>query len=80
MARYGKREIRFDPVMSSTKRPFEPPSPVSPTETATYISDILANLRKIASGQGQNVLVHLLDLARFEARSLTRDSLPGDQG
>jgi hypothetical protein len=51
-----------------------PASPVmagmSPVETARYTAELLASLRKIAVRQGQGMLAHLLELARYEAQSL----------
>ncbi len=54
-----------------------PPKAISAPESARYTSDMLESLRKIASGQGHELLAHLLDLARVEAKSLagtTKDS------
>ena len=44
---------------------------MTPAETARYTCELLESLRKIAARQGQGVLAHLLELARFEAQSLT---------
>jgi hypothetical protein len=56
---------------------FKPPEPVealiSPLESARYTSDLLENLRKMASGQSHVVLAHLLELAQMEARIIARD-------
>jgi hypothetical protein len=49
-----------------------PVGPISPQESASYTSDLLGNLSKMASAQGQDLLVHLLELARFEAQSLAK--------
>jgi len=48
----------------------EPPSPVQPAESARYTRDMLESLRKIAAGQQQTLLAHLLGLAAVEARFL----------
>lgn len=47
--------------------------PISSPESASYTSDLLEVLRKMASGQGHRLLAHLLELARVEAKSLVRD-------
>ena len=47
-------------------------SPISPAESARYTADMLESLRKVAAGQGQGVLAHLLELAQAEARMLVR--------
>ncbi len=47
-----------------------PLSPLTPAETAQYTRDLLESLRKIALGQGQGVLAHLLSLAAMEAKHL----------
>jgi hypothetical protein len=49
---------------------------MTPAETARYTCELLDSLRKIAARQGQGVLAHLLELARFEAQSLAA-SPPG---
>ena len=67
-AAYGKREICCDPVMATPL-----PKDISPPETARYTSDMLESLRKMAAEQGQNILAHLLELARAEAKLLIRD-------
>ena len=46
--------------------------PISPADSARYTADMLEVLRKIAAGQGQGVLAHLLELAQAEARMLIR--------
>ena len=43
---------------------------MTPAETARYTCELLDSLRKIAARQGQGMLAHLLELARFEAQSL----------
>jgi hypothetical protein len=43
---------------------------MSPAETARYTGELLESLRKIAVRQGQGVLAHLLELARYEAQTL----------
>ena len=43
---------------------------MTPVETARYTCELLESLRKIAARQGQGMLAHLLELARFEAQSL----------
>jgi hypothetical protein len=48
------------------------PRPISPPESAQYTSDQLESLARIATGQGQDLLAHLLELARVEAKSLAR--------
>ena len=47
-----------------------PPAPLTPAETALYTRDLLESLRKIALGQGQGLLAHLLGLAAMEAKAL----------
>ena len=49
-------------------------APPSGAESARYTLDMLENLRKIATRQGQDVLAHLLELAQAEARMLVRDA------
>ena len=49
-------------------------APPSAAESARYTLDMLENLRKIATRQGQDVLAHLLELAQAEARILIRDA------
>ena len=49
-----------------------PGSRISPAESARYTADMLESLRKLALGQGQPVLAHLLELAQAEARMLVR--------
>ena len=51
---------------------------LSPVETARYTGELLESLRKIAARQGQEMLAHLLELARYEAQSLANPpSRPG---
>jgi hypothetical protein len=56
---------------------FKPSEPaealISPLESARYTTDLLENLRKMATGQGHVVLAHLLELAQMEARIIARD-------
>ncbi len=47
-----------------------PPPPLTPAETARYTRDLLETLRRIALGQGQGLLAHLLGLAAMEAKHL----------
>ena len=47
-----------------------PPTPLTPAETARYTRDLLETLRKIALGQSQGLLAHLLGLAAVEAKHL----------
>lgn len=54
------------------KPPNSPGKSISPAESARYTADMLESLRKIAAGQGQGVLAHLLELAQAEARMLVR--------
>ncbi len=64
---------------------FSPAAPVTegmgPAETARYTAELLDSLRKIADRQGQAVLAHLLELARFEAHSLIalKTTTPGSR-
>ena len=55
---------------------------MTPAETARYTCELLDSLRKIAARQGQAVLAHLLELARYEAQSLavspTKPDCPDD--
>ncbi len=48
-----------------------PAADMSPAETARYTCELLVSLRKIATRQNQAMLAHLLELARYEAHSLT---------
>lgn len=48
-----------------------PPASFSPAETALYTRDLLESLRKMALGQGQPLLAHLLGLAAMEAKALS---------
>ncbi len=45
-----------------------------PAETARYTKELLDSLRKIAMRQNQEMLAHLLELARYEAQSLAQAS------
>ena len=47
-----------------------PPPPLRPQDTARYTREMLVSLRKIAIGNGQMRLAHLLELAALEARFL----------
>ena len=47
-----------------------PPTPITPEDSARYTREMLESLRKIALGQGQATLAHLLGLAAMEARHL----------
>jgi hypothetical protein len=47
-----------------------PSPPLTPAETARYTRDLLETLRRIALGQGQGLLAHLLGLAAMEAKAL----------
>jgi hypothetical protein len=58
------KNARLSPVAPVTEG-------MGPAETARYTADLLDSLRKIADRQGQAVLAHLLELARFEAHSLS---------
>ncbi len=51
--------------------PGQPPTPVRPQDTARYTREMLESLRKIAIGQGQGLLAHLLGLAALEAKHLS---------
>jgi hypothetical protein len=59
------------------KPSFAPPersdARISTLDSTRYTLDMLENLRKIASGQGQVVLAHLLELAQAEARLVLRE-------
>ncbi len=46
--------------------------PISALDSTRYTADMLEILRKIASGQGQPVLAHLLELAQAETKLLIR--------
>ena len=46
------------------------PPPATPADTARYTHDLIESLRKMALGQGQTLLAHLLDLAAQEAKHL----------
>jgi hypothetical protein len=61
------------PQTAKTTRPIPVPAVaagMSPAETARYTGELLESLRKIAVRQGQGVLAHLLELARYEAQTL----------
>ena len=49
-----------------------PPAHLTPLETALYAGDMLESLRKIADRQGLDLLPHLLELAKVEAKMLAR--------
>ena len=56
-----------------------PPPPLTRAETAAYTRDLLESLRKIALGQRQGTLAHLLGLAAMEAKHLAgqaQETLP----
>jgi hypothetical protein len=57
------------------------PSPATPADTARYTHDLIESLRKMAMGQGQTLLAHLLGLAAVEAKHLAAQAqetrLPG---
>lgn len=46
--------------------------PVSAAQSARYTEEMLNSLEKIAKSQKQPVLAHLLALAAWEARKITR--------
>lgn len=50
---------------------------MTPAQTARYTCELLVSLRKIAARQGQGMLAHLLELARYEAHSLTASTSGG---
>jgi hypothetical protein len=50
--------------------PGEPPPPITPADSARYTAEMLESLRKIALGNNQGRLAHLLGLAAVEARYL----------
>ncbi len=50
--------------------PDRPQPPVSPADSARYTREMLESLRKIAMGQNQSLLAHLLGLAATEAKFL----------
>lgn len=50
--------------------PWPPLPPISPQESARYTREMLESLRKIATGQNQSLLAHLLGLAAAEAKHL----------
>jgi hypothetical protein len=49
---------------------------ISPLESARYTADLLESLRKMAQGQGQGILAHLLELAQVEAKLILREGQP----
>jgi len=57
------------------------PPPATPADTARYTHDLIESLRKMALGQGQVLLAHLLGLAAVEAKHLANQAqdtrLPG---
>ncbi len=59
--------------------PEQPISRISALDSTRYTSDMLENLRKIAAGQGQTVLAHLLELAQAEAKLIVREQTQGFQ-
>ena len=69
--------------MSSSPRVtyHQPPPPATPADTARYTYDLLEALRKLAVGQGQTLLAHLLSLAAQEAKAIAAQAqdtrLPG---
>ena len=58
-----------------------PLPPFTPVESARYTREMLESLRKIALGQGHDLLAHLLELAALEAKSIADQTqetrLPG---
>jgi len=69
-------------MTQAAKNPLSGAQPVaaaslSPAETALYTRELLESLRKIAMRQNQEVLAHLLELARYEAQSLAGAKTPG---
>jgi len=68
-------------MASAVKQPISgnsaPAADMSPAETARYTCELLDSLRKIAARQNQMMLAHLLELARYEAHSLTAAKPPG---
>ena len=56
--------------------PGTPSTPTSPADSARYTGEMLESLRKIAVGQSQGLLAHLLGLAAVEAKYLSER---GDQ-
>jgi len=53
---------------------------LSPSETARYTFEMLESLRKVALGQNQSLLAHLLSLAALEAKTQAgahETALPG---
>ncbi len=46
-------------------------SSISPEDSARYTRELLESLKKIAVGQGQSLLAHLLGLAAVEAKHLS---------
>ena len=55
-------------IVRKTPRSAQLADPTS-AETGQYTSDLLESLRKIASRQGQVLLMHLLEMAALEARA-----------
>lgn len=74
-SRAARSESSAMPVLQQNHR-FQPSAlpaqSLSPPETARYTSELLESLRKIAARQGQELLAHLLELAKMEANSLCR--------
>ena len=50
--------------------PGQPPPPVRSQDSARYTREMLESLKKIAVGQGHDLLAHLLGLAAVEAKYL----------
>ena len=58
-------------MASSPRTSYLPtPPPATPADTARYTYDLIESLRKMALGQGQTLLAHLLDLSAQEAKYL----------
>jgi hypothetical protein len=47
-----------------------------PRDTAAYVAELTAELSKLASGAGLDVLAYLLDMARLEATKSVRGLSP----
>jgi hypothetical protein len=52
-------------------------SAVHPEDVAAYLRDMIEELTRLASDAGYGDLAYCLDVARYEALRLTKDSMNG---
>ncbi|MBV9540817.1 MAG: hypothetical protein JO167_06070 [Alphaproteobacteria bacterium] len=59
---------------SQTRGGNHAPEQISAADSAGYTRDLLESLKKIAEGQGQSLLAHLLHMASTEAKYQSRQA------